>query len=397
VEELGDLGEFEDAVFYSLEELDGNAIAAGVKRVEVAPSKEEDASTSESSMKKSIKAKRKRAVVSRSEANAPLSVDSALPVAAVFAEWSGIRFRTEVVCALERLGFSEPTPVQAKTIPAILRGGTDVVAAAETGSGKTLAFALPILDRLLLDWEACGASHCPFAIVLSPTRELAMQITSVFKDLCLGLGDTHDVSVVAVVGGMSVQKQRRLLFDIPRNRSAHVVVATPGRLCDMCEDAAAPSLSNLSRVRFLVVDEADRMVEDGHFPEVTKVLHRIRDHEGGSEWEAPRQTLLFSATLNYARDEAKAKRKVKGVSATARALPLQVQELLAVVAVGRTLEVFDLGSRREAAIVSTEADAAASSVKPAAARAFAESSPLSQLPKTLTQLEVTLSPVELAD
>ena len=182
--------------------------------------------------------------------------------------------------ALLHLKFFEPTPIQHKAIPVIQRGTCDLVGAAETGSGKTLAYGIPILNRLLWDWNSTLGKACPFALILAPTRELALQIAGVLRSVCEApsLKSQYKVEVVTVIGGMSEHKQRRQLSGV---KPVHILVATPGRLCDMLleSDASVPALECLAAVRFLVVDEVDRMIEDGHFPELQKIFGVVREHE----------------------------------------------------------------------------------------------------------------------
>jgi ATP-dependent RNA helicase DDX24/MAK5 len=174
------------------------------------------------------------------------------------------------------LKFHSPTPIQRAAIPVTTTGKRDLVGAAETGSGKTLAFALPVVDFLLRNWEAYANRLSPVAMIIAPTRELAMQITSVMKEVCGPFRAMRKIEVVSVVGGMSEQKQRRQLCGgaHPANSSGgyrkpvHVLVATPGRLCELIQDDTIPMFADMSGIRFLIVDEADRIVEEGHFPEV---------------------------------------------------------------------------------------------------------------------------------
>jgi len=166
--------------------------------------------------------------------------------------------------------FVTPTPVQAQAIPPALEG-KDVVATAQTGTGKTLAFALPILQALGSRALVPG----PQALILSPTRELAIQIHEVFHEMSKGTG----VKTAVVVGGMSEAGQLKSL-----RAGAQVVIATPGRLCDYLER----DLTTLAAVRIAVLDEADRMLDMGFLPAVESILRRThRD----------RQTMLFSATF----------------------------------------------------------------------------------------------------
>jgi hypothetical protein len=287
--EAGDLGNFEDAVFCSLEEVDGSAFGSGAVKCAV---EERVAGSNVDTVCQKVKVKRKRESscadtvmladvnvdvvnddnderkreknkrrikdekgkerkVKETPTDAVIAISPGLAPSATFAEWNGIRFRSEVVASLKRLGFDEPTPVQLRCLPVIMRHRSDLVGCAETGSGKTLAFLLPVVDALLGDWDASAELSCPFALVLTPTRELAMQIAAVCRDLCAGLRASGNcIEIATVVGGMSIQKQRRQLGG--RGRSAHVVVATPGRLCEMCTDHDTPSLRDLSRIRFLI-------------------------------------------------------------------------------------------------------------------------------------------------
>ncbi|EIE19868.1 DEAD-domain-containing protein [Coccomyxa subellipsoidea C-169] len=181
----------------------------------------------------------------------------------------GISEWLDRVC--KSLGMVRPTQVQRGCIPAIL-GGRDVLGTAHTGSGKTAAFALPILQRLAR--EPYGI----FALVLTPTRELAMQLADQFRALGSGMSLTDAV----VIGGLDMQSQAKALAQRP-----HIIVATPGRLRDLLS-AHADLAEGFNRVAFLVLDEADRLLE----PTFESELRVIASH-----LPAQRQTLLFSATL----------------------------------------------------------------------------------------------------
>ena len=175
-----------------------------------------------------------------------------------------------LVSNLTRNGFVTMTPVQTEAIPPAL-DGRDLIATAQTGTGKTLAFVLPLLETLLKHKTAKGIQ----AIVLSPTRELAMQIHAVFGTLAQGSG----ISAAVVVGGMNEDRQ---LTNI--KKGAAVLIATPGRLADFMERR----LVRLAGVRVLVLDEADRMLDMGFLPTIKRIL---------SELPETRQTLFFSATI----------------------------------------------------------------------------------------------------
>ena len=164
-------------------------------------------------------------------------------------------------------GIDAPFQIQSLVIPEALRGG-DVLAKSPTGSGKTLAFAIPIVQRL-----SPGAGR-PSALVLVPTRELCVQVTEEFA-LIAGTS----VKVASVYGGVPLKAQAN------EAKSAHVIVATPGRLQDLVDRR----LLSLDDVKVLVLDEADRMLDMGFKPQVDRLVRRLRDD---------RQTMFFSATLD---------------------------------------------------------------------------------------------------
>ncbi|KAI9743069.1 MAG: ATP-dependent RNA helicase [Claussenomyces sp. TS43310] len=209
--------------------------------------------------------------------------------------WANLDLSSGTLSALAKLGFSQPTPIQKAAIPEILQGH-DVIGKASTGSGKTLAFGIPILERWLdvrSDREDSERTmKSPSALILSPTRELAHQLTEHFKSLCGGLTDAP--YVVAVTGGLSVQKQQRQLA------KADIIIGTPGRLWEVMSSSVELSRS-FKEIKFLVVDEADRLLTEGHFKEATDILgalDRQTDPEETSESVPTRQTLVFSATFH---------------------------------------------------------------------------------------------------
>ncbi|MCP4846477.1 MAG: DEAD/DEAH box helicase, partial [Verrucomicrobiaceae bacterium] len=169
-------------------------------------------------------------------------------------------------------GYTEPTPIQAQAIPAILEG-KDVMGGAQTGTGKTAAFALPILQLL---YQNRSKSKAPRALILAPTRELAAQVEeSVFR-YSKGLG----IYSCAIYGGVKMPPQVSKL-----RRGVGIVVATPGRLLDH----ASGRTIDLSRVEVLVLDEADRMLDMGFMPDIRKIIDLL---------PAQRQNLMFSATYS---------------------------------------------------------------------------------------------------
>src|SRR3954454_25293779 len=171
---------------------------------------------------------------------------------------------------LDKNEFVTPTPVQAQAIPPLLEG-RDVVATAQTGTGKTLAFAIPLIEAL----AAVPGGKTIRVLILTPTRELAIQIDAAIRQLAHGM----HIRTAVVVGGMSESNQLR---DI--KAGAQVVIATPGRLCDYLDRR----LIDLSATATVVLDEADRMLDMGFLPSLRTIL---------GELPAKRQTMLFSATI----------------------------------------------------------------------------------------------------
>ncbi|NXJ97742.1 DDX24 helicase, partial [Corythaixoides concolor] len=268
--------------------------------------------------------------------------------------WKDLFVPEPVLRALSYLGFSAPTPIQALALPSTIRDNMDVLGAAETGSGKTLAFAIPMIHSVL-QWQKSNSSTTRndsvskeshqhhdetrwenedeaeklthqqvedrgdeddaslttgcvkvlenfefysgdetrtvgshkkrplLGLVLTPTRELAVQVKHHIDAVAKFTG----IKTAILVGGMAAQKQERVL-----NRKPEIVIATPGRLWELVKERH-PHLSNLRQLRCLVIDEADRMVEKGHFLELSKLLEILND----SQYNPQRQTFVFSATL----------------------------------------------------------------------------------------------------
>jgi len=172
-----------------------------------------------------------------------------------------------VVHGVQAMGYSEPTPIQLRAIPAILNG-RDVMGSAQTGTGKTAAFGLPILTML----EKHGAMR---VLILEPTRELAAQVETAFRDFARFM----DVRIGLVHGGVGYGAQRQML-----GKGVDVLVATPGRLLDFLEDRTV----SLETIHYLVLDEVDRMLDMGFLPQVRRIVEKV---------PKARQTFFFSATL----------------------------------------------------------------------------------------------------
>lgn len=172
-----------------------------------------------------------------------------------------------VVHGVQSMGYLDPTPIQLRSFPVILEG-RDLIASAQTGTGKTAAFALPILTRL----EHHRTTRC---LVLEPTRELAAQVETAFRDF----SRFNDLTVTVLYGGVGYGKQREEL-----KRSPDIIVATPGRLLDFLEQGEV----RFDSLQFLVLDEVDRMLDMGFLPDVRRIIGAC---------PTQRQTLLFSATV----------------------------------------------------------------------------------------------------
>nr|DAD20095.1 TPA_asm: hypothetical protein HUJ06_021558 [Nelumbo nucifera] len=240
---------------------------------------------------------------------------------AEFYVWNELRLHPLIMKSIYRLGFKEPTPIQKACIPLAAHQGKDVIGASETGSGKTLAFGLPILQRLLEEREKAakklsengnavekGAQGSPLrALIVTPTRELALQVTDHLKEVA----KVTNIRIIPVVGGMSTEKQERLL-----KRKPEIVVGTPGRLWELMS-GGDEHLSELHSLSFFVLDEADRMIETGHFHELQSIIDMLPMTSGsGGEnsnmtkncatvpnlQKKKRQTFVFSATIALSAD-----------------------------------------------------------------------------------------------
>lgn len=188
--------------------------------------------------------------------------------------FESLGLRAELLSAVGTLGYSVPTPIQAEAIPVIFEG-CDLLAGAQTGTGKTAAFALPIV-QMLGENIPPEKRRRPRALVLVPTRELAAQVSEQMNLYARRLS----LRSTMIYGGVTIQAQIERL-----HRGVDIVVATPGRLLDHAERGTV----NLSRIRFLVLDEADRMLDLGFIDDILKVAEYL---------PGKRQTLLFSATYS---------------------------------------------------------------------------------------------------
>jgi ATP-dependent RNA helicase DDX24/MAK5 len=234
-------------------------------------------------------------------------IDQSIDISA----WDELDLSEPVKNALKYNKFTTPTPIQKNSLPLAMKG-RDIIGSAETGSGKTLAFGIPIIDYLATHTrEGLGG------LILTPTRELAIQV----RDHLENMSVFADLRVVAIVGGMSIQKQERLVKNKP-----DIIVATPGRLWEIFSNNTA-YMDMLKHIKFLVLDEADRMLEKGHFEELTSLLNSLSNkRQDTTEWpeevdgdagkkKLPQdlgvhQTFIYTATLSKdLRFNVKAKKK----------------------------------------------------------------------------------------
>jgi len=183
-------------------------------------------------------------------------------------QFGGLTLRPETLRAIQKLAWTEPTPIQTRVIP-LMTEGRDLIGQAQTGSGKTGAYGIPLVERL------DAAARALQALVLVPTRELALQVT---EDLRVFAAE-YGITAVALFGGQPIERQFTAL-----RRRPHIAVATPGRLLDHLQRRTV----TLEAVTVVILDEADRMLDMGFLPDVSRILKQT---------PAARQTALFSATM----------------------------------------------------------------------------------------------------
>lgn len=221
--------------------------------------------------------------------------------------WRPLKLSPDTMASLAKLKFRSPTPIQKSAIPSIL-AGHDVIGKASTGSGKTLAFGIPILEYFLemrtsrRKTQGDREAHAPLALLICPTRELAHQLEKHLTALC-SQGAFEKPTIATLTGGLSVQKQQRLL------KNADIVIGTPGRLWEVISGGQGV-IAALKQIKYLVIDEADRLLSHGNFKELEEILN-VLDQEKPDEDEdgspqplllpqLERQTLVFSATFDRA-------------------------------------------------------------------------------------------------
>ncbi|XYA02501.1 ATP-dependent RNA helicase [Meyerozyma guilliermondii] len=227
--------------------------------------------------------------------NAFVGVDASLPKDTDLPKWSmeNVSLSTYTINGLAGCGFKEPTAIQRKAIPLALQG-KDVIGKATTGSGKTLAYGIPILERCLAQLESkTNTIKPPTAMIFAPTRELAHQVVDHMNKIAK-FSPLAQNGIVSITGGLSIQKQERLLSHGPS-----ILVATPGRCLELMEKSV-DLVNRMALTDMIVLDEADRLLQDGHFEEFEKILDMLNKHRPKKTQGVSRrwQTLVFSATFS---------------------------------------------------------------------------------------------------
>jgi ATP-dependent RNA helicase DDX24/MAK5 len=206
--------------------------------------------------KKANKRKRKETEDKREE-------EDSEPIVTDMSKWSSFGIHQQLLDNIQKLGFSQPTPIQNASLQKAIVARKDIIAAAETGSGKTLAFVLPILTHIL---NSPSEEKKLRGLIIAPTRELSVQVMDHIKSVTKGT----NIVVINITGGMSEEKQKRQLALGP-----HIIVATPGRYWDLTRRGLT-HLTELDKLQFLVIDEADRMIAEGHFAELRGIIDYIK-------------------------------------------------------------------------------------------------------------------------
>lgn len=227
--------------------------------------------------------------------NKDINIDDISPVN--LPEWTNLApLSMTILQSLQNLNFLRPTEIQKKSIPVIMQG-VDVMGKASTGSGKTLAYGISIVEKLISNFSQKNKK--PISLIFTPTRELAQQVTDHLKKICEPVLAKSQYSILSLTGGLSIQKQQRLL---KYDNSGQIVIATPGRFLELLEKDNT-LIKRFSKVDTLILDEADRLLQDGHFDEFEKIIKHLlverrknrENSEGSSKiW----QTLIFSATFS---------------------------------------------------------------------------------------------------
>ncbi|KRY70801.1 ATP-dependent RNA helicase DDX24 [Trichinella pseudospiralis] len=287
------------------------------------------------SKKRKLKNKHKHAIINKQDASTKKSklesfefVNENYVPGKKLKKWQALFVPEEILHALDDLQYFEPTPIQALCLPPAIRDRLDILGAAETGSGKTLAFGIPVIAGLLN--ENSDSQIHPSALILTPTRELAIQI----KDHLSSLMKYTNLKLTTATGGLSIQKQQRLLKNDP-----DILIATPGRLWALISEDCE-GLENLPKIKYLVIDEIDRMAEKQNFSEFSQLLEFLNGDENAIR---KRQTLVFSATLSFVHpmpNRLLSKANAKPLSAEEK-----IENLISFLSMREKRKVIDLSSK----------------------------------------------------
>ena len=198
-------------------------------------------------------------------------------------KWENFYLNQKIITSLNHLNFLEPTAIQEKVL-VYLKAETDLIIQARTGEGKTLCYGLPIINYLFNLYDNTSESNhsiSPVGLILVPTRELGVQVRNHLMQILLdkekndGRSTYHNIKIVNILGGFAKEKQLKIL----KKYSPEIIIATPGRLWEIIDNNEASIVSKLHNLQFLVLDEADRMMEKGHFKELKKIMALVYDRK----------------------------------------------------------------------------------------------------------------------
>ncbi|KAL6927111.1 hypothetical protein ACO0SA_003401 [Hanseniaspora valbyensis] len=217
-------------------------------------------------------------------------------------EWKNLNcfIDTHILNKINNKNFKSPTEIQKIVLPHIINENANVIGKANTGSGKTLAYSIPILNKLFeqMSTGEINKNEYPIGLIFTPTRELATQVTKVLKSFIPKGANEH--MVLTITGGLAIQKQERLLLNYEKSGNGKIIITTPGRFLEIL-GKNKQLVEKFSNIQYLVLDEADRLLQDGHFDEFIKIYQLLynknkellKQNKNLKFW----QTLIFSATF----------------------------------------------------------------------------------------------------
>lgn len=273
---------------FAISELDGDILSTGGSSINKSQRDDNDEEKPDKKKKKKVKSKIQNFPGKYVLLNPPNDNEedffSNPENASIRSVWYEVGIVSDnIIKALIELKFTTPTEIQRLSLPAATHK-CDILGAAETGSGKTLAFGLPLIQSIEKELnDDDSKEENLFGLILTPTRELANQISDHLK----AAAKYTNVTIACIIGGLAQVKQERVL-----NACPNIVIGTPGRIWELIQDGN-DHLKKLMSLKYLVIDETDRMIEKGHFAELEQILDTINNNEENSK----RQTFVFSATL----------------------------------------------------------------------------------------------------